>query len=46
MNYDYYEELLSNLDPDTLVGDLGITTEDLMAAFPALVAEYIEENYL
>ena len=45
-DYDFYEQQLREMDPDVLVSDLELTTEELMAAVPSKVAEYIEENWL
>ncbi len=43
--YVYHLNLLEALDPDQLVTDLGLTTEDIIAAHPEKVKAFIEDNY-
>ena len=47
MKYDYlyHIENLKALDPDQLVSDLGLSTEDIIEAFPAEVDDFIEREY-
>lgn len=45
IEYQYHYDTLSELDPDTLVNDLGLSSEDILARFPTEVRRYIEENY-
>ncbi len=37
---------LEALDPDVLVGDLGITTQQLLDAFPDEAEAYIEKEFM
>ncbi len=41
----YYANLEA-LDPDVLVGDLGLTTLQLLDAFPEEVEAYIEREFM
>lgn len=43
--YDYHYENLANMDPDDVVGELELTTEEILEAFPSRVDFYIRENY-
>lgn len=42
--YYHYCNLLE-LDPDQVVSDLQLTTEEILDAFPLRVAEYINEEF-
>ena len=44
-DFEYYYNLLENEDPDVLVADLGLKSEDIMVRFPTEVKRFIEENY-
>jgi len=46
MNYDYYLEKMAELDPDVLVSDLGLTSEEIIEAFENVVNEYITKEFL
>ena len=43
--YEYHYENLLNMDPDVVVGELDLSTEDLLNAFEFRVEEYIKDNY-
>jgi len=43
--YEYHYKLMEALDPDQLVADLELETEDIMVRFPTEVRRFIEENY-
>jgi hypothetical protein len=38
-------EILRNADPDVLVQDLQITSEELLDQFPSRAEEFIKENW-
>jgi hypothetical protein len=44
-DFDYHLENLKALDPDQLVSELGVSTEDIIDAFPAEVDRFIEREY-
>ena len=44
-DYHYHIENLKALDPDQLVSDLGLSTEDIIEAFPAEVDDFLEREY-
>ncbi len=41
----YHHENLRALDPDQLVSDLNITTDQLLAAFSQRAIDFIEEEF-
>ena len=45
IDFEYHMGHLEALDPDQLVCDLELTTEELIAAFPARAREFIEREY-
>lgn len=44
-DFDYHWENLRALDPDQLVSDLGITTDQLLMYFSTQAKQFIEDNY-
>ena len=44
-DYNYHYENLEALDVEQLVQDLGLTTEDIMAAFPRHVQNFIVKEF-
>lgn len=45
IDYAYHYENLRALDPDQLVSDLNLSTEDLLMHFHEEVREFIEETF-
>ena len=45
VDFRYHYENLEMLDVDQLVQDLGLTTEDIMAAFPRHVQNFIVKEF-
>lgn len=43
--YDYHYENLLNMDPDEIVGELELTSEDILNAFEWRVEQFIKDNY-
>lgn len=43
--YEYHLENLRNMDPDDVVGELELTTEEILEAFESRVDFYIRDNY-
>ena len=41
----YHMENLRMLDPDQLVGDLNLSTEEILDAFTARAVEFIEKEF-
>lgn len=41
----YHWENLEALDPDQLVADLGLTTEEILHAFAHVAVEFIEKEF-
>jgi len=45
IRFQYHWENLEALDPDQLVSDLGLTTEDILAAFKEAARDFIKEEF-
>jgi len=45
IDYNYHLDNLRELDPDQLVSDLNLSTEDIIMHFPCEVRDFIEENF-
>ena len=45
VDYVYHWENLSMLDPDQLVSDLNLSTEDILRAFQHEAQEFIEKEF-
>jgi len=43
--FNYHLATLTESDPEYVVDVLGVTTEELIAAFPQRAANFIEEEY-
>jgi hypothetical protein len=44
-DFDYHMKNLRELDPDQLVSDLGLTTEEILAAFYKDAAAFIYKEF-
>ena len=44
--YAYHWDHLEALDPDQLVGDLQLTTEQILEAFPKEAMEFIRREFI
>ena len=44
-DYEYHYHHLEELDPDQLVCELDLSTEEILAAFPVRVREFLEKHY-
>lgn len=44
-DYQYHYDNLEALDPDQLVADLDLSTEDILARFPTEARRFILDNY-
>lgn len=43
--YEYHLDHLKNMDPDQLVAELDLSTDEILDAFAPQVEQFIRENY-